>query len=50
MIVDKLDFKRVSVVPAETDTKLVVYADAVLTLAVAVQRFQAITRRGPQIL
>jgi hypothetical protein len=36
--------------PPEADSPLVVYADAVLSCAVAFERFQAVARRYAQIL
>jgi len=49
VIVDDLDFVRVAFLPRKADSPLIVYAYAVLTLAVAFQRFKAITRNVGQI-
>jgi hypothetical protein len=50
VVVDNLDLPRLVVAPDKTDPPLVVDADAVLTLPVTVQRFQAIAGRHPQIV
>jgi hypothetical protein len=50
MVVDDLDIVRVTVLPTETDTPLVVYTDAVLALAIATQRLKPVTRRNQQVL
>jgi len=50
VIVHNLDLVRVSVLPSKADAPLVVDANAVLTLSVAVQRFEPIARRDSQVL
>src|SRR5207249_3867070 len=49
LIVHNLDLMRVSVLPSKADAPLVVDANAVLTLSVAVQRFGPIARRDAQV-
>jgi len=47
--VGNLDFVGVAFLPSKADSPLVVYPHAVLTLAVAFQCFEAITRNVGQI-
>ncbi len=49
MIIHDLDIVCVPFAPNEADTPLVVDPDAVLPLSVAVQGFQAISRRRYQV-
>jgi len=49
VIVGDLDFVGVAFMPPETDSPLIVYSYAVLTLAVAFQRFETITRNVGKI-
>jgi hypothetical protein len=49
MIINDLDIERVSVLPLEADAPLLIDPDAVLTLAIAFQRFQLIRRRNHEI-
>ncbi|SRR6266571_9573729 len=49
MIIYYFNFVRISVHPFETDSPLLVDADAVLSLPVAFQRFQPVSRWNPQI-
>jgi len=49
MVVNNLYFVRVSASPDEANAPLVVDADAVLSLAVAVERLKAIARWGSQV-
>lgn len=49
MVVHDFDVTRVTVFPQEADTPLIVDPDAVLTLSIAVQRFQTIARRNRQV-
>jgi len=49
MIVHDLNFVSVTLPPHEAETPLVVNADAILPLPVAMQRFQAIARRSCQV-
>ncbi len=44
VIVNDLDIMRVSIAPTKANAKAIVYANAVLPLAVSAQRFKAITR------
>jgi len=44
MVVDNLDVGRISVFPSEGDARLLRDPDAVLTLAVALERFELIRR------
>jgi hypothetical protein len=46
VIVDNLDFMRVTIAPAQADPPLVVDADAVLSFSVAGQALQTIARRS----
>jgi hypothetical protein len=48
MIVDYLDVLRVFSTPTETNSKLIVYANAVLTRPIALQGFESIARRSLQ--
>ena len=50
MAIDNLDVPRLVVAPNKTDPPLVVGADAMLTLPVTVQRFQAIAGRHSKIV
>jgi len=43
MIIDDLDVFRICAGPPETHAKLIVYADAVLAVAVAFQCFQTVS-------
>jgi hypothetical protein len=50
MVIDNLNVPGVSIGPFETDSPLAVDSNAVLSQAVALQRFQPITADGRQIL
>ena len=50
VIVNDLDILRAGVRPAKAHTELVVHANAVLPGAIALQRFQPVARRHPQIV
>jgi hypothetical protein len=52
VIIDNLDVRwpRRSIRPLETDAPLIVDADAVLPLAIALQRFEPVSRQRRQIL
>lgn len=50
VIVDNLYLGGFAVFPDETDAPLVVDADTVLTLAVALERFEPVAGRRPQIV
>jgi hypothetical protein len=50
MIIDNLDVGALSIAPAKADTPLIVYPDAMLTRALALQPFQAIRRWNAQII
>jgi hypothetical protein len=45
VVIHKLNLIGVAVAPCKTDAPLVIYADAVLTLSIAAQRFESITRQ-----
>jgi len=45
VIVDDLDVERVAVIPAEADPPLIIDSDAMLTLPISREFFQAIPRR-----
>jgi len=49
VIVYDLDLVRVPIAPNETETPLIVDPHAILSLSVAVQRFQAISRGRGQV-
>ena len=49
MIIDDLHVKRIAVFPTETDPVPIIHAHAVLSLAVAFQRFQPVGRRRRQV-
>jgi hypothetical protein len=49
MIIDDLNLESVAVFPLETDAPLAVDANAVLSLAVALQRLEVIGRRNTQV-
>ena len=50
MAVGDFNVKNVSVVPSETDSPLIVGADAVLPRTVTLQCFQTVSGRYPQVL
>lgn len=50
MIIDNFDVGALSIAPAKADTPLIVYPDAMLTRALALQPFQAIRRWNAQII
>ena len=50
MIIDDFDIYHTGLRPAEADPPLVVYPDGVLPLPIALQGFQPVARRRPQIL
>jgi hypothetical protein len=49
MIIDDFDIPGFAISPHQTDPPLIVDSNAALTLAVAVQRFQTVAGRSPQI-
>jgi hypothetical protein len=49
MVINDLHIERVSVLPPEADAPLLIDADTVLSLAIALQRFQLIRRRNYEI-
>jgi hypothetical protein len=49
VVIDDLDFLRAGRRPNEADPELVVYADAVLARAIALQHFKPVARRHPKI-
>jgi len=49
VIVDDFDVMRIAIAPAEADAPLAVDADAVLSFAIALQRFQPVARRRLQV-
>ena len=50
MVVDNLDFKRMSIAPFETYSPLIVDANTILSSPISLQSFQSIPWRGGQIL
>ena len=50
MIIDNFYVGAMSIAPAKADTPLIVYTDAMLTRAFALQPFQAIRRWNAQII
>ena len=49
MVIYNLDVVGISITPHEADAPLIVDANAVLSLSVALERFQMITRRGREV-
>jgi hypothetical protein len=49
MVVNDFDLQRITRVPTKTESPLLVYANAVLTSSVALERLQLITRWYPQV-
>jgi hypothetical protein len=45
VVIHKLNFISVPVTPCKTNAPLVIYADAELTLSIAMQRFESISRQ-----
>jgi len=50
VIIDDFNVVNISAIPNEADAELIVNTDAVLAIAVASKRFQAIAGRSLQIL
>jgi hypothetical protein len=50
MVVNELDFVSVVILPAEAEAPLVVDSDGVLTLAIALQRFEPVAREGGKVV
>lgn len=50
MIINYLNILRTRRCPSKTDSKAIVYSNAMLTKAIALKDFQPITRRNPQII
>ena len=50
MVVNDFEFVRVAVLPDEADAPLVVDADAVPARQAALQGFEAVARRHPQVI
>ena len=50
MVIDNFNIVSVSVQPTKTDPPLIVDSNAVLALAIALQRLEPVTRRHEQIL
>jgi hypothetical protein len=50
MVVDDFDIPRISIMPAEADTPLVVDSNAMLAGPVAAEFLKAIARRDPEIV
>ena len=50
MIIDNFDVVRIAMAPDKTDAPLLVDANAVLTCAVASERFQTVAGRHSQVL
>jgi len=49
MVGDDFDLGRIAVLPAETDSPLIIDADTVLTTPISGESFQSISRWDPQI-
>ena len=49
MIVHDFDVLRVAVLPTETNSPLIIHSNAVLALAIAFQRFEAVSGRDSQL-
>jgi hypothetical protein len=50
VIIDDLDFMRVLANPHETDAVLIIYADTELTIAIGLERLEAVPRRLCQVI
>jgi len=48
VVIDDFDIEHVAILESETDTPLIVHADAMLPLAITLQSLQPIARRGAQ--
>jgi hypothetical protein len=49
MIIDNLNFERITISPCETDAILIIDADTMLTLPITLQGFEMITGKDRQI-
>jgi len=49
MVIDDFNVARIAVLPAETDSPLLIDSNTVLTTPISGESFQAIARRDPQI-
>ena len=49
MVIHNLNIVRIAVAPHKADAPLIVDANAVLSLSIALERFQVITRRRRQV-
>jgi len=49
MIINNLNFERITISPNETNAVLIVYADAVLTFPITLQNFEMIGWKDCQI-
>jgi len=50
MLVDDLHVVRCGIYPSEANSELIVYSDAVLSIAIATQRFKAISRGHTEVM
>lgn len=49
MVIDDFDIGRIAVLPAETDSPLIIDSNTVLTVPISSEFFQSISRWDPQI-
>ena len=49
MVIDDFDLGRIAVLPAETDSPLIIDANTILTMPISRESFQSISRWDPQI-
>jgi hypothetical protein len=50
MVIDNLNVLGALIAPRKTDAVSIINPNAVLPIAIAVERFQAIARRNPQLI
>jgi len=50
VVVDDLDIECIASIPTKTEAPLIVHPDAVLPFATALQGFEPVARRHPQII
>lgn len=48
MVIDDFDIEHIAILESETDSPLIVHADAMLPLAITLQSLQSVARRGAQ--
>ena len=50
MVVDEFNVERITRAPAETDTPLLIHADAMLSRSVTLELFESVSRRDSEIV